>query len=350
MTDLSAGNGHDGMGGLAPPVTRPRDPTGASRSRRYRDKRKATVTAAVTMPAIPPDQHPTEKPNDFKDSVTVARDAALPADHDGEKDSITNAVTTFAQPQWQAIADPAPASRGERRWSVASVAAAVCLAAVGITLSAVGIVETATYALAVGGALFCALAVSADLLTLTMPSVAGALWRRRSPAVVLAGLMWCAGAAVTIANLAGYVGEHVEQYQNGRQTLATGRSMALERLARLNDERRAIAETRPPAAIAAALNDARRSERPALREALAMARRRDALDVELAVFEQQLGDIPQVATADASAAVLSDISGTTVSEHELRRLRLALLLGLPLCGGLVLSLAFAFTAASARGA
>jgi hypothetical protein len=37
--------------------------------------------------------------------------------------------------------------------------------------------------------------------------------------------------------------------------------------------------------------------------------------------------------------VLSDISGTTVSEHELRRWRLALLLGLPLCGGLVLSLA-----------
>ena len=54
-------------------------------------------------------------------------------------------------------------------------------------------------------------------------------------------------------------------------------------------------------------------------------------------------------TADASAAVLSDISGTTVSEHELRRLRLALLLGLPLCGGLALSLAFALTAAvSAR--
>jgi hypothetical protein len=30
--------------------------------------------------------------------------------------------------------------------------------------------ETATYALAVGGTLFCALAVAADVLTLTMPS------------------------------------------------------------------------------------------------------------------------------------------------------------------------------------
>jgi hypothetical protein len=39
--------------------------------------------------------------------------------------------------------------------------------------------------------------------------------------------------------------------------------------------------------------------------------------------------------------LLSEISGTTVSEPELRRWRLALLLGLPLCGGLVLSLATA---------
>jgi hypothetical protein len=345
MTDLSTGNGHDAAGELRSPVTRPRDATGASRSRRYRDKRKAAVTATAPPPTVQPAQRPTKKPNDFKGSVTVERDAGLPANRDGEKGSITNAVTPFAQPRW-AVADPA-SSRGERHRGTTAgrYLVATCLAAVGITLSAVGMVETASYSLAVGGVLFCVLAVSADLLTLTMPSVIGALWRRRSPAVVLAGLLWCAGAAVTVANLAGYVGEHIEQYQNGRQTMATGRTLALERLARLRDERKAIAETRPPAAIAAALNDARRSERPALREALALAKRRDALDIELVTFEQQLAGIPQVASADASAAVLSDISGTTVSEHELRRLRLALLLGLPLCGGLVLSLAFALTAA-----
>ena len=174
-----------------------------------------------------------------------------------------------------------------------------------------------------------------------MPSVIGALWCRRSPAVVLAALLWCAGGDVTVANLAGYVGEHVEQYQAGRQTMATGRSMAMERLARLQGERRAIVEMRPAAAITVALNDARRSERPALREALALAKRRDALDLDLAVFEQRLSEIPQVAIADASAAVLSDISGTTISDTALRRLRLAFLLGLPLAGGLVLSLAFA---------
>jgi hypothetical protein len=83
--------------------------------------------------------------------------------------------------------------------------------------------------------------------------------------------------------------------------MATGHSMEMDRLARLRDECKAIHETRPPAAIAAALNDARRSEWPALREALAVAKRRDALDIELATFEQHLGGIAQVATAEASA-------------------------------------------------
>src|SRR5260370_22997673 len=142
-----------------------------------------------------------------------------------------------------------------------------------------------------------------------MPSVIGALWHRRSPAVIVAGLLWCAGAAVTVANLAGYVGEHVEQYQTGRETMATAHNMTFERLARLRNERKAIVETRPPGAITAALNDARRSERPALREALAIAKRCDALDLELAAFEQRVGEAPQVPPADASAAVLSDIMG-----------------------------------------
>src|SRR5258708_33847643 len=97
-----------------------------------------------------------------------------------------------------------------------------------------------------------------------MPSVIGALWRRRSLAVILAGLLWCAGAAVTVANLAGYGGEHVEQYQAGRETLATGRTLTMERLAPPRDERPAIVGTRPPAAIPGAVNDPPRSQIPPL--------------------------------------------------------------------------------------
>jgi hypothetical protein len=154
--------------------------------------------------------------------------------------------------------------------------AAGLLGAVGIGLSAIGMIETASYSLAVGGFLFCALAMSADALTLVMLATIATLWRKRSPAVVLAGLLWCAGVAVTVVNVAGYVGEPIERYQAARETRTTERSMAMERLARLRGERKAIAETRPSGAILAAMADARRSEQPALREAIAMARRRDA--------------------------------------------------------------------------
>ena len=63
-------------------------------------------------------------------------------------------------------------------------------------------------------------------------------------------------------------------------------------LFRVRCEREAIAETRPSAAILAAMAGARRSEQPALREAIAMARRRDALDLELAAFEKRLPENP----------------------------------------------------------
>jgi hypothetical protein len=220
------------------------------------------------------------------------------------------------------------------------------LGAVGIGLSAIGMIETASYALAVGGVLFCALAIAADALTLVMPATIGALWRKRSPAMALAGLLWCAGVAVTFINIAGYVGEHIEQYQTARESRATEHNVTMERLAQLRNERKAIIELRPPAAILAAMAGARRPEQPALREALAMARRRDALDLELAAFAKRLIEIPQVAIADASAAVLSEIGGTAITAVELRRFRLALLLGLPLCGGLVLSLALALSPAA----
>jgi hypothetical protein len=88
--------------------------------------------------------------------------------------------------------------------------------------------------------------------------------------MVLAGLLWCAGVAVTVVNTAGYVGEHIEQYQVARETKATERNVAMERLARLRDERKAIAETRPPVAILAAMAGTRRSEHVILRHALAL--------------------------------------------------------------------------------
>src|SRR5258708_7867577 len=111
MTDITA-NGHHTTGGLAPPVTHPRgvkDPTGASRSKRYRDNRKAPVTA----PGPHTDTREAEKPNGFKGRVTVARDATVTVG----KASKSKSVTASVQPRWQ-VAD------------VAAYTAAIGLAAV----------------------------------------------------------------------------------------------------------------------------------------------------------------------------------------------------------------------------
>jgi hypothetical protein len=53
MTELSTGNGHDRTGGLAPPVPRPKDLTGALRQRRararQRDRDATTARAAIKL-------------------------------------------------------------------------------------------------------------------------------------------------------------------------------------------------------------------------------------------------------------------------------------------------------------
>ncbi len=155
-----------------PLPNRPKDPTAALRQRRRRANRRNRdaddVTGAPAMPravaspdvTLVPATVPVEirKGNDFNGDVTV-RDTVT-----GGKSNRDNDVSPFVESRWQAA--------GKRRHSatVGRYLAAGLLAAVGLTLSAVGMVETATYSLAVGGTLFCAMAVTADALTLAMPS------------------------------------------------------------------------------------------------------------------------------------------------------------------------------------
>ena len=231
------------------------------------------------------------------------------------------------------VAEPAAAPGRGRRFGAAM------LAFVGVALAGIGMAETTAYAMSVGGFLFAALAVCADALVLLMPAAVAALWQRRSPAAIVAAALWLIGGAVTIANLSGYVGGSDDHFRAGRETQSVERTLALEQLARLRHERDAIAEIRPAAALRLALRDARRANRPALRLALAMATRRDAIESELSSLGASLPAVPAVATADPSASILSELTGLAVTELTVRRLRLALLLALPLCGGFVLSIA-----------
>ena len=233
------------------------------------------------------------------------------------------------------IASPAPS----RLSACGRLLATTIVASVGVALAVIGMIETTAYAMRVGGWLFAALAICADALVLFMPAAVAGLWRRRSPATIVAAALWLVGAAVTLANLSGYIGSSDDAFRAVRETQSTQRSLALEQLARLRSERAAISELRPVGAPNVAIKNVRPSKRPALREALAVAERRDALEARLSAVSASLPTVPQIALVDPSAGVLSEISGATVSETLLRRVRLALLLLLPLCGGFVLSVA-----------
>jgi hypothetical protein len=146
MTDLDTTNvtelrpsPHKGEGpaGLRPRT--PKDPTAASRSRRYRRKAKGAPT--VTAAASPPANQVLEKPNDFNTSVTVEGHADGQLLRDGEKASRPSAVTPFVQPRWQVADDSVTVP--ERRLGavdVAAYAAAIGLATVAAWFSIKGMV------------------------------------------------------------------------------------------------------------------------------------------------------------------------------------------------------------------
>jgi hypothetical protein len=282
----------------------------------------AEPAAAVPMSALP------------LDPVPVAEPVAAPAEETAWPPEPTAPI---------ALPISSPAEPSRLGASGRGLATAV-VAAVGIALAVIGMIETTAYAMRVGGWLFAALAICADAMVLVMPAAVAALWRRRSPAVIVAAALWLVGGAVTLANLSGYIGSSDDTFRAGRESQSTQRVLALEQLTRLRHERAAIAELRPVGAINAALRNARQSRKPALREALAVAERRDAVEAQLTALSTGLPTVPQIAIVDPSASVLAEISGLNVSELFLRRLRLALLLLLPLCGGFVVSIALSLSA------
>jgi hypothetical protein len=300
----------------------------------------STVISASMSPAVSPTASaPPISPVDASlgASSDASTDASTDASLGANSSADHNAVVSLRVDTPARTESPVPARRG--MGGARRILGSVVLASVGVTLAVVGMVETTTFATRVGGMLFASLAVCADLLVLLMPAAAAALWRRRSPAFALAAALWLVGAAATLANLSGYIGSSDDAFRAARETQSIERTVQLEHLERLRDERAAISEMRPVGGLRLAIRNALLSKRPALREALAMAERRDALEVELSAAAASLPAIPTTAIVDPSASVLSEISGATISDITLRRVRLLLLLMLPLCGGVVLSLA-----------
>jgi hypothetical protein len=290
------------------------------------------MPAAIAAPTDPASLSPPSPPAGSDSASSPEPDLAPDLEPEPAAAIAVAPETLAAAP---VVAPPAPS----RLSACGRLLATTIVASVGVALAAIGMIETTAYAMRVGGWLFAALAICADALVLFMPAAVAGLWRRRSPATIVAAALWLVGGAVTLANLSGYIGSSDDAFRAVRETQSTQRSLALEQLARLRNERAAISELRPVGALNVAIKNVRPSKRPALREALAVAERRDALEARLSAVSASLPTVPQIALVDPSAGVLSEISGATVSETLLRRVRLALLLLLPLCGGFVLSVA-----------
>jgi hypothetical protein len=222
-------------------------------------------------------------------------------------------------------------------------------------------VATISYAVKIAAGpdrlLLAVLAAAADVLALLLPSAAVGLWRARRRLVAIgACVLWLVAAVTTLSNLAGFANTSADAFASARETKATERALVLDRVARLRSERAAIMERRPVGAIVVAIGDVPRSRIAAERQALATAKRRDQIDAELVGLEHMVETLPAVTAADPSAAGLAGVVAlvtgghVTVAQDALRRIRLALVLVLPLTGGLVLAIGLAAAArpASAR--
>jgi hypothetical protein len=235
------------------------------------------------------------------------------------------------------------------RGRIGRILAAAILGMAGVGLGAIGATATITYSLESTGTLMAALAAAADATSLIMPASACCLWKsRRRLLAAVAWCMWLAATSITAANVAGYIASHTDVFLAGREVASTERQLVLDRVNRLRSERGAISERRPIGAITVAIQNAHVAELEALRTALVMAKRRDAIDLELAGLEPRLAGLPAVTMADPSAAVLADILRLPADEIDLRRIRLAVLLILPLTSGLLVAMAMAIGTAKER--
>jgi hypothetical protein len=235
------------------------------------------------------------------------------------------------------------------RGRIGRILAAAILGMAGVGLGAIGATATITYSLESTGTLMAALAAAADATSLIMPASACCLWKsRRRLLAAVAWCMWLAATSITAANVADYIASHTDVFLAGREVASTERQLVLDRVNRLRSERGAISERRPIGAITVAIQNAHVAELEALRTALVMAKRRDAIDLELAGLEPRLAGLPAVTMADPSAAVLADILRLPADEIDLRRIRLAVLLILPLTSGLLVAMAMAIGTAKER--
>jgi hypothetical protein len=273
-----------------------------------------------------------------------------------------------------AASAPATPVQHRGRRAVALGTAAV-LFATALGLAAVGLTMNARFAASFGrtaeaAILLAAIGLAIDVLAVVLPSVAGQLWHHRSrSAAVLAWSIWVIALGMTLLAATGFASSNIGDAVAGRAKIADETSALAQRIERLRLERVGIAETRAVAAIEAELQRAQPGAQSAwkatagcrdvtlaasgracagvlqLREDLATAQRRDALDGELREAEGRLAALPPVATADPQTKMAAEIVTWLSAGHvapaprDIDRLRIIGLTITPSLAGLVAMLA-----------
>jgi hypothetical protein len=257
-----------------------------------------------------------------------------------------------------------------RKWDVT----AVILGVTALALAVIGMVVNARQAASLGmtpdaSGLLAAEGLCADLLVLVLPTVATRLWvNRQWMGATTAWAIWVGVIGFTLLATATWSATNVGDAVAGRVAIAERAEGLAERLHRLRDERKTIAEAGPVPAIDAALVAAQgsagrvwgwtngcreidRGEMSAcrrtieLREARAGAERRDQVDREIADLDTRIAAAPSIRDGDPGAAMVTETlpwltqGAVHPTEREVQRPRVLGLTLLPAFAGLLLGTA-----------
>lgn len=185
----------------------------------------------------------------------------------------------------------------------------------------------------ISSATFAGLSIAADVLAVTLPTVAVALWLRCRWALASAAwTTWALSLALAVLASIGFVNRHVGDAAAARQAvLETAAALTAQRDAAITTARQAVAATAESRQAECTIRGPR---------CRALEQEEQARLSELsAALAQPMPSAPRVADADpqlAGASRLAIWAGLRLTTDDLSNLRLALMALLPNLAGLVL--------------
>jgi hypothetical protein len=315
---------------------------------------------APAQPVAHPPAHPPAQPDSTGDRLPVTTEAThLPARilRTGAEDAHRVEVEVV----------PPPARSPVTARPTSFLAAVLLLT--GLSLGAIGLALNAMFAASLGrtpgaSVLLAGIGVALDVLAMVLPATGATLWhRRRRMLALVAWSLWPTVLCMVLLSATGFAAGNLGDAVAGRARAAETVADLRHDLERLRAERAGIGEVKSPGEIAAAIErtrvapwalpctspdsaEARRACDPVmkLRQAQALAQRRDQLDVEVRQAEAKLEGLSAVGLADPTAFAAEIVTWVsagriTPTAADIYRTRIVGLVIAPSAAGLVLMLA-----------